>query len=118
MRFKRTAGAADPKLSPPPDTPPPAPAIVDRRRPARAAWSASSAPRARRGNDRNAIVSRVTAAAAARYRHARRELKTRLSRADRRRGATCIDKADARDAAWPHPVNSRPDSTGAFTHRQ
>ena len=51
------------------------------------------------GNDRGAVVARVTAAALRNeYAEARRELKT-LEPADRAAAQAWIDKADARDAA-------------------
>ena len=88
-----------PKLSPPRRrTPPPAPAWSIACRPAPRSWSASSAPTPI-GNDRGAVVARVTAAALRNdFAEARRELKT-LAPADRAAAQAWLDKADARDAA-------------------
>jgi hypothetical protein len=88
-----------PKLSPPAqDTAAPGAGIVER-----LAAGASKLVRIERtdvvGNDRGAIVARVTAAALRNdYAEARRELNT-LAPADRAAAQPWIDKADARDAA-------------------
>jgi hypothetical protein len=67
------------------------------------------------GNDRNAIVSRVTAAALRNdIAEARRELKT-LAPADRAVAQAWIDKADARDAALAASRQFAADAMGAFT---
>jgi hypothetical protein len=67
------------------------------------------------GNDRNAIVSRVTAAATRNdIAEARRELKT-LAPADRAVAQSFIDKADARDAALAASRQFAADAMGAFT---
>jgi hypothetical protein len=88
-----------PKLSPPaPDNAPASSGIVDRLQ-----AGALRLVRIERtdavGNDRGAIVARVTAAALRNdYAEARRELNT-LAPADRAAAQPWIDKADARDAA-------------------
>ena len=87
-----------PKLSPPADAPTSGAGIVDRLQ-----AGASKLVRIERtdgvGNDRGAIVARVTAAALRNdFAEARRELKT-LSDADRAPAQAWLDKADARDAA-------------------
>ena len=88
-----------PKLSPPApenSTTGSGSSIACRR--ARQSWSASSAP-TRHGNDRGAVVARVTAAALRNdFNEARRELNT-LAPADRAAAQAWLDKADARDAA-------------------
>ena len=67
------------------------------------------------GSDRNAIVSRVTAAATRNdIAEARRELKT-LAPADRAVAQSFIDKADARDAALAASRQFAADAMGAFT---
>jgi len=67
------------------------------------------------GNDRGAIVSRVTAAALRNdIAEARRELKT-LAPADRAAAQSWIDKADARDAALAASRQFAADAMGAFT---
>jgi hypothetical protein len=67
------------------------------------------------GNDRNAIVARVTAAALRNdIAEARRELKT-LAPADRATAQAWIDKADARDAALAASRQFAVDAMGAFT---
>jgi hypothetical protein len=67
------------------------------------------------GNDRSAIVSRVTAAALRNdIAEARRELKT-LAPADRAAAQSWIDKADARDAALAASRQFAADAMGAFT---
>lgn len=87
-----------PKLSPPPEAPSSNAGIVERLQ-----AGASKLVRIERtdgvGNDRGAIVTRVTAAALRNdFVEARRELKT-LPEADRAPAQAWLDKADARDAA-------------------
>lgn len=87
-----------PKLSPPPEAPSNGAGIVERLQ-----AGASKLVRIERtdgvGNDRGAIVTRVTAAALRNdFVEARRELKT-LPEADRAPAQAWLDKADARDAA-------------------
>jgi hypothetical protein len=87
-----------PKLSPPAETPTSGAGIVDRLQ-----AGASKLVRIERtdgvGNDRGAIVARVTAAALRNdFDVARRELKT-LPEADREAAKAWLDKTDARDAA-------------------
>lgn len=87
-----------PKLSPPPEVPSSSAGIVERLQ-----AGASKLVRIERtdgvGNDRGAIVTRVTAAALRNdFVEARRELKT-LPEADRAPARAWLDKADARDAA-------------------
>ncbi|GGI30384.1 COG4223 family protein [Bradyrhizobium guangdongense] len=87
-----------PKLSPPPEAPPPGAGIVERLQ-----AGASKLVRIERtdgvGNDRGAIVARVTAAALRNdFAEARRELMT-LPESERGPAKAWLDKADARDAA-------------------
>jgi len=87
-----------PKLSPPAEAQTSGTGIVDRLQ-----AGAAKLVRIERtdgaGNDRRAIVARVTAAALRNdFNEARRELKT-LSEADREPARAWLDKADARDAA-------------------
>lgn len=87
-----------PKLSPPADAPPSNAGLVERLQ-----AGASKLVRIERtdgvGNDRGAIVARVTAAALRNdFTEARRELKA-LPEADRTAAQAWLDKADARDAA-------------------
>ncbi|MCP3379100.1 hypothetical protein NLM31_01425 [Bradyrhizobium sp. CCGUVB4N] len=87
-----------PKLAPPPETPSSNAGIVERLQ-----AGASKLVRIERtdgvGNDRGAIVARITAAALRNdFVEARRELKT-LPDADRAPAQAWLDKADARDAA-------------------
>ena len=87
-----------PKLSPPPEAPSSGAGIVERLQ-----AGASKLVRIERtdgvGNDRGAIVTRVTQAALHNdFAEARRELKT-LPEADRAPAQAWLDKADARDAA-------------------
>ncbi|MGY0570664.1 COG4223 family protein [Bradyrhizobium sp. RDM12] len=87
-----------PKLSPPPEAPSSNAGIVERLQ-----AGASKLVRIERtdgvGNDRGAIVTRVTSAALRNdFVEARRELKT-LPEADRAPAQAWLDKADARDAA-------------------
>ena len=86
------------KLSPPPEAPSSSAGLVERLQ-----AGASKLVRIERtdgvGNDRGAIVTRVTAAALRNdFVEARRELKT-LPEADRAPAQAWLDKADARDAA-------------------
>ena len=96
--------------------PPPVRASSIGCRQARRGWSASSAPKPSHvGNDRSAIVARVTAAALRNdIAEARRELKT-LAPADRAVAQAWIDKADARDAALAASRQFAADAMGAFT---
>jgi hypothetical protein len=88
-----------PKLSPPPENSTTGSGIVDRLQAGAARLVRIERTDAVAGNDRNAIVSRVTAAAVRNdVAEARRELKT-LEPADRAAAQAWIDKADARDAA-------------------
>jgi hypothetical protein len=87
-----------PKLSPPPERPTASTGIVERLQ-----AGAAKLVRIERtdgvGNDRGAIVARVTSAALRNdFNEARRELKT-LPEADREAAKAWLDKADARDAA-------------------
>ena len=87
-----------PKLSPPPEAPPAGAGIVERLQ-----AGASKLVRIERtdgvGNDRGAIVARVTAAALRNdFAEARRELMT-LPESEREPAKAWLDKADARDAA-------------------
>lgn len=87
-----------PKLSPPPEAPSGNAGIVERLQ-----AGASKLVRIERtdgvGNDRGAVVTRVTAAALRNdFVEARRELKT-LPEADRAPAQAWLDKSDARDAA-------------------
>ncbi|MCG2639406.1 hypothetical protein XI06_36545 [Bradyrhizobium sp. CCBAU 11434] len=87
-----------PKLSPPPEAPAAGAGIVERLQ-----AGASKLVRIERtdgvGNDRGAVVARVTAAALRNdFAEARRELKA-LPEADRAPAQAWLDKADARDAA-------------------
>lgn len=87
-----------PKLSPPPETPSSSAGLVERLQ-----AGASKLVRIERtdgvGNDRGAIVARVTQAALRNdFAEARRELKA-LPEADRAPAQAWLDKADARDAA-------------------
>src|SRR4029079_6072161 len=87
-----------PKLSPPAEAPAASAGIVERLQ-----AGAAKLVRIERtdgvGNDRGAVVARVTAAALRNdFAEARRELKT-LAPADRAAAQAWLDKADARDAA-------------------
>ncbi|MBR0720076.1 COG4223 family protein [Bradyrhizobium manausense] len=87
-----------PKLSPPPEAPAAGAGIVERLQ-----AGASKLVRIERtdgvGNDRGAIVARITAAALRNdFAEARRELKT-LPETERAPAQAWLDKADARDAA-------------------
>jgi hypothetical protein len=106
-----------PKLSPPPEnsTTGTGSGIVDRLQAGAARLVRIERTDAVTGNDRNAIVSRVTAAAVRNdIAEARRELKT-LAPADRAAAQAWIDKADARDAALAASRQFAADAMGAFT---
>jgi hypothetical protein len=104
-----------PKLSPPPETSTTGSGIVDRLQAGAARLVRIERTDAVVGNDRNAIVSRVTAAAARNdIAEARRELKT-LAPADRAAAQAWIDKADARDAALAASRQFAADAMGTFT---
>jgi hypothetical protein len=104
-----------PKLSPPPENSTTGSGIVDRLQAGAARLVRIERTDAVAGNDRNAIVSRVTAAAARNdIAEARRELKT-LEPADRAAAQAWIDKADARDAALAASRQFASDAMGTFT---
>jgi hypothetical protein len=104
-----------PKLSPPPENSTTGSGIVDRLQAGAARLVRIERTDAVAGNDRNAIVSRVTAAAMRNdIAEARRELKT-LAPADRAVAQAWIDKADARDAALATSRQFAADAMGAFT---
>jgi hypothetical protein len=104
-----------PKLSPPAETSTTGSGIVDRLQAGAARLVRIERTDAIAGNDRNAIVSRVTAAAMRNdIAEARRELKT-LAPADRAAAQAWIDKADARDAALATSRQFAADAMGAFT---
>jgi hypothetical protein len=104
-----------PKLSPPPENSTTGSGIVDRLQAGAARLVRIERTDAVAGNDRNAIVSRVTAAAMRNdIAEARRELKT-LAPADRAAAQAWIDKADARDAALAASRQFAADAMGAFT---
>jgi hypothetical protein len=104
-----------PKLSPPPENSTTGSGIVDRLQAGAARLVRIERTDAVVGNDRNAIVSRVTAAAVRNdIAEARRELKT-LAPADRAAAQAWIDKADARDAALATSRQFAADAMGAFT---
>jgi hypothetical protein len=104
-----------PKLSPPPENSTTGSGIVDRLQAGAARLVRIERTDAVVGNDRNAIVSRVTAAAVRNdIAEARRELKT-LAPADRAAAQAWIDKADARDAALAASRQFAADAMGAFT---
>jgi hypothetical protein len=97
--LNRELQALLPKLSPAPENATTGSGIVDRLQAGAARLVRIERTDAVVGNDRNAIVSRVTAAAVRNdIAEARRELKT-LAPADRTAAQAWIDKADARDAA-------------------
>jgi hypothetical protein len=103
-----------PKLSPPRDNSTTGSGIVDRLQAGAARLVRIERTDAVAGNDRNAIVSRVTAAAMRNdIAEARRELKT-LEPADRAVAQAWIDKADARDAALAASRQFAADAMGAF----
>jgi hypothetical protein len=104
-----------PKLSPPPENSTTGSGIVDRLQAGAARLVRIERTDAVAGNDRNAIVSRVIAAATRNdIAEARRELKT-LAPADRAAAQAWIDKADARDAALAASRQFAADAMGAFT---
>jgi hypothetical protein len=104
-----------PKLSPPPENSTTGAGIVDRLQAGAARLVRIERTDAVAGNDRNAIVSRVIAAATRNdIAEARRELKT-LAPADRAAAQAWIDKADARDAALAASRQFAADAMGAFT---
>jgi hypothetical protein len=104
-----------PKLSPAPENSTTGSGIVDRLQAGAARLVRIERTDAVAGNDRNAIVSRVTAAAVRNdIAEARRELKT-LAPADRAAAQAWIDKADARDAALAASRQFAADAMGAFT---
>jgi hypothetical protein len=104
-----------PKLSPAQEISTTGSGIVDRLQAGAARLVRIERTDAVAGNDRNAIVSRVTAAAARNdIAEARRELKT-LAPADRATAQAWIDKADARDAALAASRQFAADAMGAFT---
>jgi hypothetical protein len=104
-----------PKLSPPQETSTTGSGIVDRLQAGAARLVRIERTEAIPGNDRSAIVSRVTAAALRNdIAEARRELKT-LAPADRAVAQAWIDKADARDAALAASRQFAADAMGAFT---
>jgi hypothetical protein len=104
-----------PKLSPPLENTTTGSGIVDRLQAGAARLVRIERTDAVAGNDRNAIVSRVTAAAVRNdIAEARRELKS-LPPADRAAAQAWIDKADARDAALAASRQFAADAMGAFT---
>jgi hypothetical protein len=104
-----------PKLSPAQETSTTGSGIVDRLQAGAARLVRIERTEAIPGNDRSAIVSRVTAAALRNdIGEARRELKT-LAPADRAVAQSWIDKADARDAALAASRQFAADAMGAFT---
>jgi hypothetical protein len=104
-----------PKLSPPQETSTTGSGIVDRLQAGAARLVRIERTDGVAGNDRNAIVSRVTAAATRNdIAEARRELKT-LASADRAVAQSFIDKLDARDAALAASRQFAADAMGAFT---
>jgi hypothetical protein len=104
-----------PKLSPAPETSTTGSGIVDRLQAGAARLVRIERTGAVAGNDRNAIVSRVTAAAMRNdIAEARRELKT-LAPADRAIAQAWIDKADTRDAALAASRQFAADAMGAFS---
>jgi hypothetical protein len=103
-----------PKLSPPRDNSTTGSGIVDRLQAGAARLVRIERTDAVAGNDRNAIVSRVTAAAMRNdIAEARRELKT-LEPADRAAAQAWIVRADARDAALAASRQFAADAMGAF----
>ena len=104
-----------PKLSPAPENSTTGSGIVDRLQAGAAKLVRIERTDAVAGSDRNAIVSRITAAAMRNdIAEARRELKT-LAPADRAVAQSWIDKADARDAALAASRQFAADAMGAFT---
>jgi len=112
--LNRELQALLPKLSPPQETSTTGSGIVDRLQAGAARLVRIERTDAVAGNDRNAIVSRVTAAAMRNdIAEARRELKT-LAPADRAAAQAWIDKADARDAALAASRQFAADAMAAF----
>ena len=104
-----------PKLTPAPENSTTGSGIVDRLQAGAARLVRIERTDAIAGNDRSAIVARVTAAALRNdIAEARRELKT-LAPADRAAAQAWIDKADARDAALAASRQFAADAMGAFT---
>jgi hypothetical protein len=104
-----------PKLSPAQENSTTGSGIVDRLQAGAARLVRIERTEAVAGNDRGAIVSRVTAAALRNdIAEARRELKT-LAAADRAVAQSWIDKADARDAALAASRQFAADAMGALT---
>lgn len=113
--LNRELQAVLPKLSPAPETSTTGSGIVDRLQAGAARLVRIERTDAIAGNDRNAIVSRATAAAMRNdIAEARRELKT-LPPADRAAAQAFLDKADARDAALAASHQFAADAMGAFT---
>jgi hypothetical protein len=113
--LNRELQALLPKLSPAPENATTGSGIVDRLQAGAARLVRIERTDAVVGNDRNAIVSRVTAAAVRNdIAEARRELKT-LAPADRAAAQAWIDKADARDAALAASRQFAADAMGAFS---
>jgi hypothetical protein len=113
--LNRELAALLPKLSPAQETSTTGSGIVDRLQAGAARLVRIERTEAVPGNDRSAIVSRVTAAALRNdIAEARRELKT-LAPADRAAAQSWIDKADARDAALAASRQFAADAMGAFT---
>jgi hypothetical protein len=113
--LNRELAALLPKLSPAQETSTTGSGIVDRLQAGAARLVRIERTEAIPGNDRSAIVSRVTAAALRNdIAEARRELKT-LAPADRAAAQSWIDKADARDAALAASRQFAADAMGAFT---
>jgi hypothetical protein len=113
--LNRELAALLPKLSPAQETSTTGSGIVDRLQAGAARLVRIERTEAIPGNDRGAIVSRVTAAALRNdIAEARRELKT-LAPADRAAAQSWIDKADARDAALAASRQFAADAMGAFT---
>jgi hypothetical protein len=113
--LNRELAALLPKLSPAPENSTTGSGIVDRLQAGAARLVRIERTDAIAGNDRNAIVSRVTAAALRNdIGEARRELKT-LAPADRAVAQSWIDKADARDAALAASRQFAADAMAAFT---
>jgi hypothetical protein len=104
-----------PKLSPAPENATTGSGIVDRLQAGAARLVRIERTDAVAGNDRSAIVTRVTAAALRNdIAEARRELKT-LAPADRAAAQAWIDKADARDAALTASRQFAADAMGALS---
>jgi hypothetical protein len=107
-----------PKLSPAPENSTTGSGIVDRLQAGAARLVRIERTDAIAGNDRNAIVARVTAAALRNdIAEARRELKT-LAPADRAAAQAWIDKADARDATLAASRQFAADAMAALSKAQ